>query len=199
MWFRAKFAAGGARRAEHTGAVPAVPSARVGRAPPIWQNANAKSRVLCPSVTECGAAAGRAISSFRRGPRSPTCSSRSLGNEALFLRLRFAQEMVPDRRRPPRVRRTTTKAPSRGRSVAFCPRMVKLAKRFRLRFQERPSELLQSATELRLVASIDQPTNLCVSGRGMYGKSAVDPPRRPFLASQRPHSTEDLAAARWCG
>ena len=45
-----------------------------------------------------------------------------------------------------------------------------LAKRFRLRLQERPSELLQSATELRLVASIDQPTNLCVSGRGMYGR-----------------------------
>ena len=114
---------------------------RTGRTDTTYSaNANAKSRVLCPSVTECGAAAGRAISSFRRGPRSPTCSSRSLGNEALFLRLRFAQEMVPDRRRPPRVRRTTTKAPSRGRSVAFRPRMVKLAKRFRLRFQERPSD-----------------------------------------------------------
>ena len=61
------------------------------------------------------------------------------------------------------------------------------AKRFRLGFQERRSDCLQSATELRLVASIDQPTNLCVSGRGMYGRDVVDPPGRslPQTSSSR--------------
>ena len=46
---------------------------------------------------------------------------------------------------------------------------------------------MQSATELRLVASIDQPTNLCVSGRGMYGRDVVDPPGRslPQTSSSR--------------
>ena len=49
------------------------------------------------------------------------------------------------------------------------------------------SELVQSATELRLVTSIDQPTNLCVSRRGMYGRDVVDPPGRslPQTSSSR--------------
>ena len=70
------------------------------------------------------------------------------------------------------------------------------AKRFRLGFQERPSDCLQSATELRLVAGIDQPTNICVSGRGMYGRDVVDPPERSLPQSSGSRRPGDRAGKR---
>ena len=113
----AKIAAGGARRAEHTGAVPAVPSARAGWGVPMWQKSKAKLRVRRQSVAECGVAAGPCVVAIEKRPRPPTRPLQSMGHETLFSRLRFAQEMPPDRRRPPRAYQTTTKATSSGRPL----------------------------------------------------------------------------------
>ena len=113
----AKIAAGGARRAEHTGAVPAVPSARAGRVPPIWQKPNAKSRVRRPSVAECGVAAGPCVLAVVRRPRPPTRLAQSVGHEVLISHLRFAQKVLPARRRPSRAYETSGKSPSNGRPL----------------------------------------------------------------------------------
>ena len=130
---RREIAAGGGRRAEHTGAFAAAPSARAGLCAPIWQKPNAKLRVRRPSVADCGAAAGLCALAVERRPHPPTRPTQSTGNEALFSRLAFAQEVLPARRRPPRDRRGTPKAPSSGRSVAIFPRMERASEKVQAR------------------------------------------------------------------
>ena len=122
----AKISAGGARRAEHTGAVPAVLSARAGRVPPIWQKPNAKSRVRRPSVAECGVAAEPCALFIKRRPRPATGLAQSVGDEVLFSRLRFAQKVLPARRRPSRAYETSGKAPSSGRPLCSFERIPPL-------------------------------------------------------------------------
>ena len=123
----AKIAAGGARHAEHTRAVPAVPSARagwgvptyvgVGGYLPMWQKSKAKLRVRRPSVVECGVAAGPCVLAVVRRPRPPTRLAQSVGHEVLFSHLRFAQKVLPARRRPSRAYETSGKSPSNGRPL----------------------------------------------------------------------------------
>ena len=123
---RREIAAGGGRRAEHTGAFAAAPSARAGLGAPIWQKPNAKLRVRRPSVADCGAAAGLCALAVERRPHPPTRPTQSTGNEALFSRLAFAQKVLPARRRPSRAYETSGKAPSSGRPLCSFERIPPL-------------------------------------------------------------------------